>query len=90
MTPKPGRKPPPVRLDRKSYTKLHNEILQRDNWRCQACGSMQNLQVHHLRFRSRSGDDIEENLITLCFMCHAAVHGGSYKTRIASPNQPES
>jgi len=37
-----------------------------NRWRCQFCGSMQNLQVHHLKFRSQSGDDVEQNLITLC------------------------
>ena len=34
---------------RESYSKLHRQVLQRDGWRCQFCGSMQHLQVHHLR-----------------------------------------
>jgi len=38
----------------------------RDVWRCQFCGSMTNLEVHHQQFRSHSGDDTEANLITLC------------------------
>ena len=37
-------------------------------------GSLQNLQVHHLKPRSRSGDDEEQNLITLCAECHEQVH----------------
>ncbi|MFI5095205.1 MAG: HNH endonuclease [Candidatus Acidiferrales bacterium] len=32
---------------------------------CRVCGSMQQLQVHHLEFRSQSGGDVEQNLITL-------------------------
>jgi 5-methylcytosine-specific restriction endonuclease McrA len=35
---------------------------------------MLNLEVHHKQFRSHSGHDSEENLITLCASCHASVH----------------
>jgi 5-methylcytosine-specific restriction endonuclease McrA len=38
--------------------------------------AMSNLEVHHREFRSHSGADSEENLITLCTACHAAVHSG--------------
>jgi hypothetical protein len=31
--------------------------------------------VHHMVFRSQLGDDVEENLITLCCNCHQKVHG---------------
>jgi 5-methylcytosine-specific restriction endonuclease McrA len=44
------------------------------SWRCQSCGTMSNLEVHHKQFRSHSGHDSEENLITLCSTCHASVH----------------
>jgi 5-methylcytosine-specific restriction endonuclease McrA len=30
--------------------------------------------VHHLKFRSHSGGDVEQNLITLCTECHEQVH----------------
>jgi 5-methylcytosine-specific restriction endonuclease McrA len=69
-------KNPRVRLDPKSYGKLHRQILERDNWRCQICGSMQRLQVHHIEFRSHAGSDSEDNLATLCADCHAQVHLG--------------
>jgi 5-methylcytosine-specific restriction endonuclease McrA len=36
---------------------------------------MSNLEVHHIRFRSRSGEDSELNLITLCSECHGGQHG---------------
>jgi len=49
-------------------------VLNRDRWRCQNCGSMQNLEVHHLIFRSHGGQDLEENLITLCCGCHSKLH----------------
>jgi 5-methylcytosine-specific restriction endonuclease McrA len=67
-------KTPPSRLDPKSYRKLHRQILERDGWRCQACGRMTNLEVHHQQPRSRSGSDDEQNLITLCAECHAQLH----------------
>ena len=64
----------PVRLDALSYENLRQQILRRDGWRCQSCGAMSNLEVHHREFRSHSGADSEENLITLCTTCHARVH----------------
>ena len=67
-------KSPRLRLDSESYRDLHRQILERDGWRCQVCGSMQNLQVHHLKFRSHSGSDEEQNLITLCAECHERMH----------------
>src|SRR5271169_4714626 len=50
------------------------QILSRDGWRCQSCGTMSNLEVHHRKIRSHSGDDSEHNLITLCAKCHADIH----------------
>jgi 5-methylcytosine-specific restriction endonuclease McrA len=67
-------KKPRLKLDPESYRELHRQVLQRDGWRCQMCGSMQRLQVHHVQFRSHSGGDLEENLITLCAECHKNVH----------------
>jgi 5-methylcytosine-specific restriction endonuclease McrA len=67
-------KSPRVRLDANSYRTLHRQVLERDGWRCQLCGRMQNLEVHHLEFRSQSGSDEEQNLITLCAECHARMH----------------
>jgi len=64
----------PLRLDPLSYESLRQQILRRDGWRCQSCGTTLNLDVHHREFRSHSGEDTEENLITLCTACHARVH----------------
>jgi 5-methylcytosine-specific restriction endonuclease McrA len=70
-------KHPRLRLPRQSYEQLGREVLQRDGWRCQTCGSLKNLQVHHKMFRSQLGDDSEENLVTLCSACHNHLHGGT-------------
>ncbi len=72
-----GDKTPRLRLDSQGYHELHRQVLERDGWRCQTCGSMQHLQVHHLKFRSHSGGDAEQNLITLCADCHARMHQSS-------------
>jgi len=66
----------PVRLDDREYQELREQVLRRDGWRCQFCGSMTNLEVHHQQFRSHSGPDLEDNLITLCNSCHSAEHAG--------------
>jgi 5-methylcytosine-specific restriction endonuclease McrA len=68
-----------VRLNPESYRKLCRSVLERDRWRCQFCGASHNLQVHHKEFRSHSGEDSEENLITLCSNCHSRFHGASGK-----------
>ncbi len=65
---------PRVRLDVASYKQLRLQMFQRDSWRCQSCGSMSNLEVHHARFRSQQGDDTDQNLITLCSRCHKQLH----------------
>jgi 5-methylcytosine-specific restriction endonuclease McrA len=69
-------KGPPLRLDSLSYESLRQQILRRDGWKCQSCGTMSNLEVHHKEFRSHSGADSEKNLITLCAGCHVRVHRG--------------
>ena len=73
-------KRPRVRLQPEAYRRLHRRVLERDGWRCQRCGVMANLEVHHQQYRSRSGNDDETNLITLCGDCHRAAHG------LPSPN----
>jgi 5-methylcytosine-specific restriction endonuclease McrA len=65
---------PRLRLDPTSYDGLRQQVLRRDAWRCQSCGTMSNLEIHHKQFRSHSGDNSEQNLITLCTTCHANAH----------------
>ena len=65
---------PRLRLDAPLYKELHRRILERDGWRCQYCGCMSALQVHHIQSRSLLGDDTEENLITLCALFHKKMH----------------
>jgi len=53
-------------LDSETYRALCKQALERDGWRCQLCGALRNLQVHHTKFRSSLGDDTTEDLIMLC------------------------
>jgi hypothetical protein len=62
-----------LRLDPVSYERLREQVLRRDGWRCQCCGSRSNLEVHHQEFRSQGGDDSEKDLITLCATCHSLI-----------------
>jgi 5-methylcytosine-specific restriction endonuclease McrA len=67
-------KRPRLKLDTEAYKRLHTQVLDRDGWRCQDCGSSNNLQVHHQRARSKLGHDDMQNLITLCVGCHELRH----------------
>jgi 5-methylcytosine-specific restriction endonuclease McrA len=67
-------KRPRLKLSSTSYRKLWRQVLKRDGWRCQNCGSLAELQVHHINSRGRLGDDAETNLVTLCANCHQEVH----------------
>ena len=69
-------KRPRLRLDSEPYDRLRRQVLRRDGWRCQVCGTMSHLEVHHIEFRSHYGDDSELNLITLCTLCHVQAHRG--------------
>ncbi|MCU1239932.1 MAG: endonuclease [Candidatus Acidoferrum typicum] len=68
-------KQPRVRLKPEDYGALRNHVLKRDGWRCQDCGAMKDLQVHHIKSRSQLGGDVAQNLITLCASCHGKRHG---------------
>ena len=56
-----------------------NPIHERDGWRCRvpACSSRQNLQEHHVVFRSRGGGNQRENRVSICAWHHLrGIHAG--------------
>jgi 5-methylcytosine-specific restriction endonuclease McrA len=67
-------KRPRLQLDPELYKRLCQRVMKRDGWRCQVCGSRQNLQVHHKQLRSQQGSDNDLNLITVCSGCHEGLH----------------
>jgi 5-methylcytosine-specific restriction endonuclease McrA len=59
--------------------KVAAAVLERDHNQCQICGTggENRLQLHHWRsFRSQGGPHTQDNLVTLCFVCHELVHRG--------------
>ncbi len=48
---------------------MRERVLERDRFRCRACGARVRLLVHH---RDRSNEP--DLLITLCIRCHARIH----------------
>lgn len=61
--------------------KTYNEVYERDKGCCRFCGAIDNLQLHHIYYRSERKDLIDEpsNCIMLCFDCHKLVHSNKKK-----------
>lgn len=64
---------------------LRLDLFARDSGCCRACGRALNLDAglaadafhaHHLTHRSRGGQDVLANLISLCAKCHRKHHDG--------------
>ena len=45
-------------------------IIALSNWKCDRCGNIYNLTVHHLKKRSQGGRHTIENCRCLCVDCH--------------------
>jgi 5-methylcytosine-specific restriction endonuclease McrA len=69
-----------IKLGKQIYRRLVKRVLERDEWRCQKCGSLENLQVHHRIKRSQQGNDALGNLVSLCAHCHLEEHGQLFYT----------
>lgn len=41
---------------------------------CRVCNTRDGDHLHHLVFRSDYGDDVADNLVPLCAVCHGRVH----------------
>jgi 5-methylcytosine-specific restriction endonuclease McrA len=46
---------------------------------CQICGKKGATEKHHIKSKGSGGDDIEENLIEVCRICHTKIHTGEIK-----------
>ena len=62
---------------------VRRDVLQRDGYRCQECGwhhekwnpsDPRHLEAHHKEQHVDGGANTEENLVTLCNICHDKVH----------------
>ena len=61
-------------LNSKEWALKKKEVLFRDDYCCQLCGEVENLNVHHLTY-SRVGDEALFDLVTFCRSCHEIEHG---------------
>jgi hypothetical protein len=50
-----------------------------DNGTCRACGSQENIGVHHITPRAQDGDEGRGNLLVLCALCEKHVHAETPK-----------
>ena len=54
-------------------------VLMADSYKCRLCSSINNLHIHHVKYRSEGGKHTSDNLITLCLECHEKVHSNKKK-----------
>lgn len=69
--------------DRHIPDDVRREVLRRDGYRCQQCNwsheewnpsDTRHLELHHIKHHAKGGENVRENLKTLCTVCHDKVH----------------
>lgn len=56
------------------YKELRPLVLERDNYMCTSCHTINDVTVHHIIHRKHGGKDEMNNLTTLCEYCHYKMH----------------
>ncbi len=71
--------------DRHIPDPVKRKVLWRDDYKCQECGwthddwnrsDPRHLELHHMKPHAKGGENTEENLITVCTICHDDIHKG--------------
>jgi 5-methylcytosine-specific restriction endonuclease McrA len=69
--------------DRQIPDPVRGAVLRRDKYKCIQCdwthdnwnrSDPRHLELHHKKEHSKGGDNTEENLITVCTVCHDDIH----------------
>ena len=69
--------------DRHIPDDVRREVLRRDGYRCRECdwshdewnpSDPRHLELHHVMPHVRGGENVKENLNTLCTVCHDKLH----------------
>ena len=69
--------------DRHIPDSVKREVLRRDGYKCKNCkwshdewnrSDPRHLELHHVKHHASGGENTEENLITLCTICHDDIH----------------
>jgi hypothetical protein len=78
----------PARASRNIPAATVRAVWRRDGGRCvvPGCRSTRHIEVHHINWRSRGGDNSAGNLACLCFAHHAALHDGKLMITGRVPN----
>lgn len=79
-----AQKIPKVILSKQEYYWQALEIFESQEWRCDKCGRIKPLQLHHKTKRSHGRDDSKENLCGLCSDCHRKADEYYDKVRIGA------
>jgi hypothetical protein len=71
--------------DRRIPDDVRSEVLRRDGYKCQKChwthsewnpSDPRHLELHHIKYHGKGGENTKENLTTLCTICHDKLHKG--------------
>ncbi len=49
---------------------------------CEVCRKCNRTTVHHIKTVGSGGDDVPENLISLCVVCHTKAHHGEISKKL--------
>lgn len=63
-----------------------SRIMLRDNFICQACHVKPANHVHHKTYE-RLGEELDEDLVALCFECHKAEHPQRFCSNVSDSSQ---
>lgn len=65
----------------KEWKSKRQSILERDSYKCTRCGSIDKLNIHHIKYiRGRNAWEYDNSLlITLCYKCHSEIHNRSWE-----------
>lgn len=64
---------------------VRDRVRRRDDDKCQWCGAIDMLQIHHVQYRSEGGPDNVRNLITLCDEHHRLAHSKKLRKSLDEP-----
>lgn len=67
-----------------AWRNVKRDVMRRDHYRCRACGSRDQVDCHHIKFRSVGGGDSTRNCCALCRVCHDELH--AYRLVIVGEN----
>lgn len=65
--------------ERRDLESMRAYVLERAGGRCERCDKLGELEVHHIRPRSRGGRHILGNGAALCWVCHTTIHDHTAK-----------